>query len=141
MKQLKKLSCSINVENLMGKAFEKAVLQVLSELFTEFREQYSSCFVQYFYYPESIDYKKLEKFKKKFSEFSDFVRFEPMSTFNIRDVWYVILTEAERDKHQSLNNRSYSVLKEVTKDSLILAFLDFYFKASMLKQISIKGSR
>jgi len=135
MKSLKKLSCSINLQHLAGKSYEKELLEVLFYLFTDFKEQYSSNYLQYFYYADSIDEKVLNKFKNKFTEYSEFVKFEPQCTFNIRNSWYVILTEQESKTHQSLNNRSYCIIQDSNKDSIIKAFLDFHYKASLLTKI------
>lgn len=139
MTKLKRLSCSINLHHICGQSFEKDTVETLRELFQQFKDTHASNYIQYFHYPQTYDQKKLDKFKTKFKGYEEFVKFVPEHEFNVRTMWFVIITEEELDKNKNMSNRAFYVLKKVTKNSVSHALINFYVKASLLTQISISG--
>lgn len=127
MRSLKKLTCGIDLANIIGKPYEKNVVDFILFTCEDAREVGNVSIEYHFYYNGKTNDFELANFSNNFKNYESYMKIHH-SSHNNKNTWFRILTNEEYSSE--LNNRACYVLNEITEKSLIHAFLDFYSKAT-----------
>lgn len=138
MRELKKLTCSANLCNIIGKPYEQNIVDLIL-MTCEDAEELNLSNIEYtFYYNGKTTEQEVRHFMRHFNKYKN-VKAQQLRDFDAKGVWFSILTNEEYKS--TFKGRSYFIIKTVSEQSLTTAILDFYNKAKLQIQISKNGKR
>jgi len=133
MKELKKLTCSINLSNIVDKPYQQNIVDLIRMTCDDAIEQNLINIEYTFYYNGAPTENSVKLFMQEFKSYSN-VKVQKMCDFNAKSVWFFIITEDE--KNMKNLGRTYYIIKTLSEKSLTQALLDFYSKAKLQIQMS-----
>lgn len=133
---MKKLTCSTNLCNIIGKPYEKNIINLIL-LTCEDAAELNVGQIEYnFYYNGTTTDKQIRHFLEHFKGFPH-VRVQPLRDYSVKNTWFNILTKEEYRNNETY--RTYFILKEVSEQSLTQAFMEYYSKAKLQVKLSKNG--
>jgi len=139
MRQLKTLTCGSNLCNILGKPYEKNVIELIQYQCDDAKEDGTDNIEYHFYYNGTTTESQVKKFMANFKDYEQFIKIHKKHDYNTKNSWFLILTPD--DCKTACINRAVHEIKEVNEQSIMRAFLNFYSMAKQQLQMSKNNKR
>lgn len=139
MRQLKKLTCSSDLSNIVGKPYEKNLIDFILYTCEDAVEECNNKIEYHFYYNGTTTEAQIKKFQSKFKGYESYIKIHKKYDYDTRNSWFLILTCDESIPPTAC--RVTHTLPDTSEQSMIRAFLSFYTMAKQQLQMSSKNTK
>ena len=137
MNELKKLSCGINLSTILGKSYEKNIIDLISMICEDAMTLNVRHIHFVFYHDKSSVDIDLVSFMSQLNKWNKFIKLCDMTDYNYKIIWFSILTKDEF--HSSSIGRTYYILDDVCESSLTSALLNYHTKVKLQSKLLKNG--